>query len=50
MDVSASRTGIGMALKAPAIMRRHLFSITENTLVEIFDFLMSFGVCHMAEP
>lgn len=45
----ASRTGIGVALKAPAIVRRHLFCITESLLVDV-DFLASFGFCHTVDP
>ena len=30
MYVSASRTGMGVALKAPAMVRRQLFCITER--------------------
>lgn len=50
MYVSASRKGIGVALKAPKIARRHLFCIIHNLLLEVSDFLMSIGVCPMVEP
>ena len=47
--VSASRTGIGVALKATVMVRRQLFSITESLLVDVFDFLTSLGICHTVE-
>ena len=50
MYVSASRTGIEVALKAPAIVRRQLFCITESLLVDGFDFLTSLGMCHTVDP
>lgn len=51
MNVSASTTGRGVALKAPAIVRRHLFCMTASLSVEVFRFLLvaPFGMCHAAE-
>ena len=49
MYVSASRTGIGVALKAPAIERRHLFCKMASLSADV-DFLASFGVCHTVNP
>ena len=37
MYVSASRTGMGVALKAPVVVRRQLLCITESLLVDVFD-------------
>lgn len=45
----ASRTGIGVVLKAPAGVHRHLFCIIESLHVEV-DFLASFGMCHTVDP
>ena len=39
MNVSASSTEMGVALKAPAMVRRQLFCMTESLLVDVFDFL-----------
>ena len=50
MYVSASRTGMGVALKAPAMVRRQSFCITESLLVDVFDFLTSLGMCHTVDP
>ena len=50
MYVSASSTGMGVALNAPAIVRKHLFCMTASLFEMPFDFFMSFGVCHMVEP
>ena len=50
MYVSASRTGMGVALKAPVMVRRQLFCITESLLVDVFDFLTSLGMCHTVDP
>ena len=41
MNVSASSTEMGVALKAPAMVRRQLFCMTESLLVDVFDFLTS---------
>ena len=49
MYVSASRTGMGVALKAPAMLRRQ-FCITESLLVDVFDFLTSLCICHTVDP
>ena len=50
MNVSASRTGIGVALKAPAMVRRQLFCMTESLLVDVLHFLTSLGMCHTVDP
>ena len=49
MNVSASSTEMGVALKAPAMVRRQLFCMTESLLVDIFDFLTSLGMCHTVD-
>ena len=43
MYVSTSRTGVGVALKVPAIVQRQLFCMM---LVDVFDFL---GMCHTVD-
>lgn len=43
--VFALSTRIKVALKAPAIVQRHMFCITESLLIDI-NFLILFGVCH----
>lgn len=44
--VSASRAGMEVALKAPAIVRRYMFCRIVSLLVEVFDFSASFSMCH----
>ena len=50
MYVSASSTGMGVALNAPVIVRKHLFCMTASLFEMPFDFFMSFSVCYMVEP
>ena len=50
MYISASRIEIGIALKALVMVQKHLFCMIESLLVGVFDFLISFGVCHIVEP
>ena len=49
INISASSTEIGVALKTPAIVRRQLFCMTESLLVDVFDFLTSLVIYHTVD-
>ena len=49
INISASSTEMGVALKAPVMVRRQLFCMTESLLVDVFDFLTSLGMCHTVD-